>query len=141
MVVFRPRRPVQQLAAAIGAALVERVSALRAVGAFKAADEGAGEFGRQVAAAALAVRAHLQHQAAACCTAEQIASTTCSTSVASSPSAMTRITGSVPEGRITSRPLPASCVSASAIWASMPSRSACWVQQGSQKWWQMGLRD
>ena len=61
--------------------------------------------GRQVAAAALAIGPHFEHQAAF--TASQTLSTTRATSLASSPSAITRITGSVPDLRISSRPLAA----------------------------------
>ena len=57
-----PRGPVQQLAAAIGAALVELVGALGAEGAFEAADKRAGGFGWQVGAAAFAIGAHFKHR-------------------------------------------------------------------------------
>ena len=100
----RPRRPVRQLTAAIGAAIIQRLGTFRAEGAFERADERSGRLGGEIAPAALAIGAHVKHQAAASFTAAQIASTTVSTSPASSPSAMTRITGSVPEGRITRRP-------------------------------------
>ena len=105
---YRPRRPVRQFAAAIGAAIIQRLGTLCAESAFERADEGTGGLGREIAPAALAIGAHFKHHAAASWTAAQIASTTASTSPASSPSAMTRITGSVPDGRITRRPLPAS---------------------------------
>jgi len=113
----QPCRPVEQFATAVRTPLVECVGALRAEGAFERADERARCIGGQVGRAAFAGGAHLQHQAAAFRTASQIRSTTCSTCARSSPSAITRITGSVPDGRMTSRPLPASSASASAITA------------------------
>ena len=58
----RPRGPVQQLAAAAGAAFVQLVRAGRAEGAFKAADKCTGGFGWQVHAAALAIGAHFKHR-------------------------------------------------------------------------------
>ena len=57
-----PRGPVQQLAAAIGAALVELVGALGAEGAFEAADKCTGGFGQQVRAAAFAIGSHFKHR-------------------------------------------------------------------------------
>src|SRR5688572_5613802 len=95
---FGPGRAVHQLAAAVGAAVIERFGAIGAKSALEAADERAGRLGRQVRPATLAIGAHLEHQAAAFSTAAQIEATAASTSAASSPSAMTRITGSVPEG-------------------------------------------
>ena len=62
MVRHRARGPVQQLAAAIGAALVELVGALGAEGAFEAADKCSGGFGRQISAAAFAIGAHFKHR-------------------------------------------------------------------------------
>ena len=58
----RPRGPVQQLAAAIGAALIQLVGASGAKGAFEAADKCTGGLSRQVGAATLAVRAHFKHR-------------------------------------------------------------------------------
>src|SRR5690606_26504352 len=87
---------VHQFAAAVRAGVVERLGARSAESAFEAADERAGHFCRQVAAAAFAIGAQLQAHAAAF-TASQMLSTTCSTCAASSPSAMTRILGSVPD--------------------------------------------
>ena len=57
----------------------------------------------------------LRHQAAAALTASHMPSTSRSTCSASSPSAITRMTGSVPDGRMTSLPVPANSASASAI--------------------------
>ena len=57
-----PRGPVQQFAAAIGAALVELVGASGAKGAFEAADKCTGSFGRQISAAAFAIGAHFKHR-------------------------------------------------------------------------------
>ena len=62
MVRHRAHGPVQQFAAAIGAALVELVGALGAEGAFEAADKCTGSFGRQVGAAAFAIGAHFKHR-------------------------------------------------------------------------------
>ena len=62
MMRHRPRGPVQQLAAAIGAALVELVGASGAKGAFEAADKCTGGFGRQISAAAFAIGAHFKHR-------------------------------------------------------------------------------
>ena len=62
MVRRRARGPVQQFAAAIGAALVKLVGALGAKGAFEAADERTGGLSRQVGAATLAVWAHFKHR-------------------------------------------------------------------------------
>ena len=64
-----------------------------------------------------ACRRAIGHQDAAALTASQMPSTIRSTCAASSPSAITRITGSVPDGRITKRPLPASSASAFAMTA------------------------
>src|SRR5690242_19951915 len=115
---LRPRRAVDQLAAAVGTHVVQRFGAWRAEGAFEAADERARRLGGQVRPATFAVGAHFEgHQAAAFLTASQIESTTRSTSPASSPSAITRIFGSVPDLRITSRPRPSSARSPSAIAA------------------------
>ena len=72
MIVHRPRRmpgerlidargPVHQLAAAIRAAIVERLCALRAEGAFERADKSACLVGRKIGAAAFAVGAHFEH--------------------------------------------------------------------------------
>lgn len=58
---LRPRRTVDQLAAAVGAYIVEGFGARRAESAFEAADEGAGRLGREVRAATLAIGAHLEH--------------------------------------------------------------------------------
>ena len=55
-------RSVEQFAAAIGAAVIQTVGAGGAEGAFKAANERAGCFGRKVAAAAFAIGAHFKHQ-------------------------------------------------------------------------------
>ena len=76
-----PRWPVEQFAAAIRALLVENIGAFGAKGALKAADEGTGCLGGQIATAFLAIRAHVEHgfgsaQAAASATAAQMASTT-----------------------------------------------------------------
>src|SRR3546814_9394118 len=60
----------------------------------------------------------------ACRTASQMLSTTSATSVSSSPSAITRISGSVPDLRITSRPVPLSRVSAALIACLTPSDSS-----------------
>ena len=57
-----PRGPVQQLAAAVGAAFVQLVRASGAEGAFEAADKCAGGFGWQVGAAAFAIGAHFKHR-------------------------------------------------------------------------------
>ena len=62
MVLDRARGPVQQFAAAIGAAFVQLVRASGAEGAFKAANECIGGFGRQVRAAAFAIGAHFKHR-------------------------------------------------------------------------------
>ena len=58
------RGPVHQFATAIGAAIVERLGALRTKSAFERADERAGFIGGQVGAAAFAIRAHFEHRAA-----------------------------------------------------------------------------
>ena len=60
--VRRPRGPVQQLAAAIGAAFVQLVGASGAKGAFEAANERTGGLGRQISAAAFAIGAHFKHR-------------------------------------------------------------------------------
>ncbi len=54
-------RPVHQLAAAIGAAIVERVGAFGAEGAFERTDERPRRGGGQVDAAAFAIGAHVEH--------------------------------------------------------------------------------
>src|SRR3712207_4707539 len=100
-------RPRLQLAAAIGAGAAERpVHAGRAEGAFERADPRVGAVRRQIGAAALAVRPHLKHAnplprgtkpVQAAWTAAQMLSTTSATSPSSSPSAITRTTGSVPD--------------------------------------------
>jgi hypothetical protein len=79
MMVPSPCRAVHQLTAAVRAAIVERFRAWRAERAFEAADERARRLGRQVCAAAFAIRPHFQHQAAASATAAQIAPTAAST--------------------------------------------------------------
>lgn len=56
-----PRRPIDQLAAAIGAKLVERIGAFGAESAFERADERAGLIGGQIDAAAFAIGAHFEH--------------------------------------------------------------------------------
>jgi hypothetical protein len=56
-----PARAVHEFAAAIGAEVVERFGAFGAEGAFEAADEGTGRFGREIPAAALAIGTHFQH--------------------------------------------------------------------------------
>ncbi len=56
-----PRRPIEQFAPAIGAALVEVFGAIGAKGAFEAANEGAGILCRQIHAAAFAIGAHFKH--------------------------------------------------------------------------------
>ena len=58
----RPRWSIHQLAAAIGAAIIERLGAGGAERAFEAADERAGGFGWQIGAAALAIGAHFKHR-------------------------------------------------------------------------------
>ena len=55
------RWSIQHFAAAIGAAIIQQLTALRAEGAFKRADEGPALIGRQIDAAALAIGAHLKH--------------------------------------------------------------------------------
>src|SRR5690606_17680408 len=89
-----PQRPVEQVTATIGAALVELVGAIGAESALERADEGAVDVGGQIAAATFAIGAHFEHvySPAATRTASQIISTTRSTSPASSPSDITRIT-------------------------------------------------
>jgi len=57
-----PRRAIQEFPPAIGATIVQRIGAFRAKGAFERADERARLTGRQVYAATLAIRAHLEHQ-------------------------------------------------------------------------------
>ena len=117
-------RPVEQFAPAVRTPLVERIRALGAEGAFERADERAGRIGGKLAGAAFAGKAHFQHQAAAFRTASQIRSTTRSTWPRSSPSAITRITGSVPDGRMTRRPVPRNSASAVAITALTASSSS-----------------
>jgi len=55
------RGAIEQLAAAFGAALVERVGAIGAEGIFQRADERAALVGGQVDAAAFAIGAHVEH--------------------------------------------------------------------------------
>src|SRR3546814_2549666 len=98
-----PDRPVQQFAAAIGADIIQRLRTCRAESAFEGADEGTASRSREVSPAPFAVWPHLKHQAAASATAVQMRSTTSFTWSSRSPSAITRMTGSVPDGRITSR--------------------------------------
>ena len=54
-------RPVEQVAAAIGAEFVELVGTVRAEGALHRTDEGAMEIGGQVASAFFAIRSHFKH--------------------------------------------------------------------------------
>ncbi len=104
------RGPALQPAAAIRADEIEApIRALSAEGAFERADPGFVRVGRQVAAAQFAIGAHVEAHAA--CTASQIESTTSSTRALSSPSAITRISGSVPDLRMTRRPVPSSLFS------------------------------
>jgi hypothetical protein len=58
---IHPGRPVEQLATAIGATLVQRVGTFGAEGALERADEGTGIIGGQIDAAAFAIGAHFQH--------------------------------------------------------------------------------
>ena len=58
-----PCRSVEQFAAAIGAAVIERFGAFRAEGAFERADERARCLRRKVGAAAFAIGAHFEHGA------------------------------------------------------------------------------
>lgn len=55
---FGPRRPIHQLAAAIGASVIKRFGTRRAEGAFKAADERTGGFGCKAGTATFTIRAH-----------------------------------------------------------------------------------
>src|SRR5690606_472021 len=110
------RGTVHQLAAAVWASVVERLGARRTTGAFEAADEVARRMRWQIGASSLAVRTQLQAHTAGL-SASQMLSTIRSIAPAWSPSAMTRILGSVPDFRITSRPRPASAASPSAIAA------------------------
>jgi len=59
MMPLRPRRTVDQFAAAIGAAIVERLCAFRAERALEAADERTRRRGGEVSAAALAIGSHV----------------------------------------------------------------------------------
>ena len=61
----RAGRAVHQLAAAIGAAIIEPFGAGRAKSTFEAANERAGGFGWQIGAAAFAIGTHFQAHAAA----------------------------------------------------------------------------
>src|SRR3546814_1579303 len=90
-----PDRPVQQFAAAIGADIIQRLRTCRAESAFEGADEGTASRSREVSPAPFAVWPHLKHQAAASATAVQMRSTTSFTWSSRSPSAITRMTGSV----------------------------------------------
>ena len=117
MQTYRTGWPVHEFAPTIGADVVQFLCTISAECAFEAADEGARCFGRKVEAATLAIWTHLKHRLfpkfqAAALTASHTRSTTVSTMVGLSPSAMTRITGSVPDGLITRRPLPSSSFSA-----------------------------
>jgi len=56
------RGAIEQLAAAIGAALIERVGAIGAEGILQRADERAALVGGQVDAAAFAIGAHVEHR-------------------------------------------------------------------------------
>lgn len=60
---FGPRRAVHQLAAAIGATVVEILGAFGAEGAFERADERAGRVGGQARTAGFAIGAHFEHDA------------------------------------------------------------------------------
>src|SRR3546814_10411600 len=84
------QRAVEQIAAAIGAALVELVGAVGATGALERADEGAVDIGGQIAAAAFAIGSPFQHlySTAATRNASPHLSTTRPTSPAASPSAL-----------------------------------------------------
>ncbi len=75
MVTLRPRWPVHQFTAAIGAAIIQCFGTGRAKSAFERTDESAGSLGGKISAAAFAIRAHFQHQPAASFTVAQIAST------------------------------------------------------------------
>ena len=55
------RGTIEQLTAAVGAALVERVGAIGAEGIFQRADERAALVGGQIDAAAFAIGAHVEH--------------------------------------------------------------------------------
>lgn len=55
------RGAIEQLAAAIGAALIERVGAIGAEGVLQRTDKRAALVGGQVDAAAFAIGAHLEH--------------------------------------------------------------------------------
>ena len=55
------RGAIEQLAAAIGAALIERVRAIGAEGILQRTDERATLVGGQIDAAAFAIGAHLEH--------------------------------------------------------------------------------
>jgi hypothetical protein len=59
--VLRSRWPVHELAAAVGAEIVERIGAFGAERAFEAADEGPRRLCREVNTAAFAIGAHFQH--------------------------------------------------------------------------------
>src|SRR3546814_11992116 len=110
-----PDRPVQQFAAAIGADIIQRLRTCRAESAFEGADEGTASRSREVSPAPFAVGQHLKHQAAASATAVQMRSTTSFTWSSRSPSALQRLTDTVPEGRTTSVPQAFSSFSAAAL--------------------------
>jgi hypothetical protein len=56
-----PRGTIEQLAAAIGTALVERVGAIGAEGVLQRTDKRAALVSRQINAAAFAIGAHVEH--------------------------------------------------------------------------------
>ena len=60
---LRPRRPIDQFAPAIGAAIVKRLGTGCAEGAFERTDECACRRGGQVGAAAFTIGAHFEHGA------------------------------------------------------------------------------
>ena len=55
------RWAVHQLAAAVGAAVIQILGAFGAEGTFERADEGAGRFGGKADTAHLAIGAHFEH--------------------------------------------------------------------------------
>lgn len=55
------RGAIEQLAAALGAALIERVGAIGAEGVLQRTDKRAALVGGQIDAAAFAIGAHLEH--------------------------------------------------------------------------------
>ena len=55
------RRAVEQFSAAIGAAFVHGLCAIRAKCAFEGTDKGTANMGRQVRAAAFTIGPHLEH--------------------------------------------------------------------------------